>query len=130
MNTQNWNFQRTGQDLRALMLCALSLAAACQMNSAAAEPLSTEPNTLRQAVDAALERLPESHSSAQRREAADAQARASRSWTAEPPVLELSMKSDRLNSNLGAREMVAGVAASLWLPGQREQTMALANGIK
>lgn len=61
-----------------------------------------------------------------RREAAIAQQQTSQSWTPEPAALELSNKTDRLNSNLGAREYEVGVAVPLWLPGERGRTQAIA----
>ena len=90
---------------------------------AAAQP----PLSLKQAVDAAWTRQPETRSLAQRRNAAAAQAQAARRWTPEPFALDLSIKTDRLTSNNGARDLVAGVSAPLWLPGERDRSAALAN---
>lgn len=83
-------------------------------------------SSLPQAFDAAWQRQPEAKSAELRREAADARRETAESWTAEPPSLELSSKTDRLNRNDGSREYVAGVAVPLWLPGERARSGALA----
>ena len=83
-------------------------------------------SSLPQAFDAAWQRQPEAKSAELRREAADARRQTAESWTAEPPSLELSSKTDRLNRNDGSREYVAGVAVPLWLPGERARSGALA----
>lgn len=83
-------------------------------------------SSLPQAFDAAWQRQPEAKSAELRREAADARREIAESWTAEPPSLELSSKTDRLNRNDGSREYVAGVAVPLWLPGERARSGALA----
>jgi cobalt-zinc-cadmium efflux system outer membrane protein len=83
-------------------------------------------HTLKQAFDAAWQRQPEARSSDARRQAADAQWAYSQRWTAEPVALELSARTDRLTSNHGEREYVAGIAAALWLPGERIGTQAVA----
>ncbi len=83
-------------------------------------------SSLPQAFDAAWQRQPEAKSAELRREAADARRQTAESWTAEPPSLELSSKTDRLNRKDGSREYVAGVAVPLWLPGERARSGALA----
>ena len=85
------------------------------------------PLTLRQAFDAAWLRQPEAQSREARQQAASARRQAADSWTPEPAALELSVKSDRLNQNQGSREIEAGVAIPLWLPGERSRTGALAD---
>ncbi len=85
-----------------------------------------EPPSLRLAFETAWARQPEAVALGARREAAIAQQRASQSWTPEPAALELSNKTDRLNSNQGAREYEVGVAVPLWLPGERGRTQAIA----
>jgi cobalt-zinc-cadmium efflux system outer membrane protein len=82
--------------------------------------------TLKQAFDAAWQRQPEARSADARRQAAAAQRAAAQSWTAEPMALELSAKTDRVTGNHGGREYVAGIAAPLWLPGERGGAQALA----
>ena len=85
------------------------------------------PLTLQQAFEAAWSRQPEAESLAVRRDAADARRQGADSWTAEPPALEVSAKTDQLNKNQGSREYVAGIALPLWLPGERARTGALAD---
>ena len=85
-----------------------------------------EPPSLRLAFESAWARQPEAVALSARREAALAQQQASQSWTPEPVALELSNKTDRLNSNLGAREYEVGVAVPLWLPGERGRAQAIA----
>lgn len=85
------------------------------------------PLTLKQAFEAAWSRQPEAQSLAERREAAEARRQSAESWTAEPPSLEVSAKTDQLNKNQGSREYVAGIALPLWLPGERSRTGALAD---
>lgn len=83
--------------------------------------------TLKQAFTAAWQRQPEARSQAARQEASRAHRESAASWTAEPASLELSIKSDRLNSNLGSREDTAALALPLWLPGERARSGALAD---
>lgn len=85
------------------------------------------PLTLKQAFEAAWSRQPEAQSLSERREAAEARRQSAESWTAEPPSLEVSAKTDQLNKNQGSREYVAGIALPLWLPGERSRTGALAD---
>jgi len=85
------------------------------------------PVTLKQAFDAAWARQPESQSLATRRDAAEARRQSANRWTAEPPTLELSGKTDQINKNQGSREYLVGVALPLWLPGERDRTGALAD---
>ncbi len=84
------------------------------------------PTTLQQAFNTAWMRQPEAQSLDTRREAADARRRTADTWTAEPPTLELSGKTDQVMKNDGAREYVAGVALPLWLPGERSRLGSLA----
>jgi outer membrane protein, heavy metal efflux system len=89
--------------------------------------ITASPLTLKQAFDAAWLRQPEAQSREARQQAASARRQAADSWTAEPAALQLSVKSDRLNQNLGSREIEAGVAIPLWLPGERSRTGAVAD---
>jgi cobalt-zinc-cadmium efflux system outer membrane protein len=82
---------------------------------------------LREVFEAAWQRRPEAQSLEARQEAASARRRAADSWTAEPPALELSTKTDRANDNQGAREHEVGVALPLWLPGEKTRSAALAD---
>lgn len=85
------------------------------------------PLTLKQAFEGAWARQPEAQSLTVRREAAEARRQSADSWTAEPPALEVSAKTDQLNKNQGSREYVAGIALPLWLPGERSRMATLAD---
>ncbi|URI07286.1 TolC family protein [Aquincola tertiaricarbonis] len=76
--------------------------------------------------EAAWARQPEAQALPLRRDAAQAQRRAADAWTPEPPALEASLKTDRLQRDEGAREMELGIAVPLWLPGERGSAAALA----
>jgi cobalt-zinc-cadmium efflux system outer membrane protein len=99
----------------------LLLAAASAQGQADAPAL-----TLETAAQAAIQRQPQTLSASHRGQAAEALRRASERWTPEPPALETSLKSDRLGSNAGAREISVGIAVPLWLPGERAASRALA----
>lgn len=83
--------------------------------------------TLKQAFDAAWSRQPEAAALGLRRDAAQAQQQAAQAWTPEPLALTLSGKTDRLQRNMGSRELEIGVAIPLWLPGERTRSGALAD---
>ncbi len=83
--------------------------------------------TLKQVFMAAWLRQPEAKSQAARQDAAIAHRESANRWTAEPASLALSIKSDRLNSDLGNRADSAALALPLWLPGERAGTVALAD---
>ncbi len=91
-------------------------------------PTTPRPDapTLRMAFEAAWARQPEAAALSVRREAAQAQQQAAKSWTPEPVAIELSAKTDALSRNLGTREYAGGVAIPLWLPGERNRSQALA----
>lgn len=88
---------------------------------------SIAPTTLKQAFDAAWQRQPEAQSREARQQAAIARRQAADNWSVEPAAIELSVKGDRLNKNEGSREIEAGIAIPLWLPGERARTRALAD---
>jgi cobalt-zinc-cadmium efflux system outer membrane protein len=62
----------------------------------------------------------------ERERAAAAKIDASSAWTATPPSLELSLRSDRFNRRNGAQENEIGLVLPLWLPGERSSSQALA----
>jgi cobalt-zinc-cadmium efflux system outer membrane protein len=62
----------------------------------------------------------------ERERAAAAKIDASSAWTATPPSLELSLRSDRFNQRNGAQENEIGLVLPLWLPGERSGSQALA----
>ena len=127
MTTRPWVIQAAARRMSSLALIAAAWAVAMT-------PLSTHAQgsadvrilTLQQAFAAAWPRQPEARSADARRQAADAQGAVARSWTAEPVALELSTKTDRLSGNRGGREYALGIAAPLWLPGERSGVQALA----
>ncbi|QDF99351.1 transporter [Azoarcus sp. DD4] len=90
-------------------------------------PASPVVATLRQAFDAAWARQPEARSLDMRQTAALARRESADSWSAEPPALEVSGKTDQLHRNDGSREYEIGLAVPLWLPGERASTAALAD---
>jgi outer membrane protein, heavy metal efflux system len=93
---------------------------------AGAQTTPAAPLSLRQAYEAAWAQQPDAAGLAARRDATRATQQAAQSWTPEPVALELGAKGDRLNRNLGTREYEAGVAITLWLPGERRSSQALA----
>lgn len=115
--------------LRFLARTLLGLTALACANAWAQSSPSEQagPATLSQAFDAAWSRQPEAQSLLVRRDAVEAQRRQADAWTVEPPALELSTKTDRINKNEGSREYEAGIALPLWLPGERSRSAALAD---
>ncbi len=103
-------------------LCGLLLA----LGTTGAWAQAPAVTTLKQAFDAAWLRQPEAASAELHRQAAQGRKAAAQSWTVEPPSLEISTKTDRLNRNEGSRELEVGVAVPLWLPGERGRSLALA----
>ena len=91
-----------------------------------APPGSAGAPTLAHAVDAAWQRAVQaSEANAQTRRAA-AERIAASSLSALPPALEINHLNDRAQSNAGRRETEVGIAWPLWLPGQRDARMAVA----
>ncbi|MBA4342179.1 MAG: transporter [Methylibium sp.] len=101
---------------------ALLLAMAASAQGQAAAPALT----LEAAAQAAIQRLPQTQAASHRSDAAEALRRASERWTPEAPTLETSLKSDRVGSKAGERELSIGLAVPLWLPGERAASRALA----
>ena len=127
MTASPWVIRGTGRLVSSLVLSAAAWAATMTPMSARAQSSADASLlTLPQAFAAAWPRQPEARSADARRQAADAQGAVARGWTAEPMALELSAKSDRLSGNNGAREYAVGIAAPLWLPGERNGVQALA----
>lgn len=110
---------------RGWLRCTLLLLASSGVWAQAVPP--SPATTLKQAFIAAWQRQPEARSQAARQDAASAHRQSANSWTAEPASLALSIKSDRLSSNLGSREDAAALALPLWLPGERARSGALAD---
>lgn len=117
---------------RALRALALTALTATQMAAlVVAQPARAQntdgPATLRTAVEAAwqLNGLPQLEEA--RREEALARHDAAASWTPEPPSLGLSHRSDRLNRDVGQRELEVELDVPLWLPGARGAALAVVN---
>lgn len=112
---------RTG----ALLACSATL----WLSALAGPALANEavPASLAQAFEQAWRLQAEAAAAPARRDAALGRKSAAEAWTAAPPVLELSGRSDRLNRNQGSREVELGLSAALWLPGERALTRQLAD---
>lgn len=118
--TAQRRWRNTASVTLAIALSAIAAGAPAQ------PPAKPETLTLRQAFEAAWSRQPETAALSARRDAARAQQQAAQSWTPEPAAVELATKTDRLNRKLGTREVEAGIAIPLWLPGERARSQALA----
>ena len=81
--------------------------------------------SLRALFDHAWQRQPEAQAQPLRQQAAEATRLAAQRWTAEPPALALQTRTDRPGSQQGQREVEVGLAAPLWLPGERARSAAL-----
>ena len=103
----------------ALATCAFSPGFAVAQQPPQATAAAPAAAGLAAGFESAWTRQPEQRAAQARREAAQAQVRAARSWTPDPPALEVTAKSDRLNGNTGSREYEAGVSVPIWLPGER-----------
>lgn len=78
------------------------------------------------AFERAWQRQPAAVSLAERQRAVDARRQTAGALVAAPPSLELGTRSDRFIRNQGARELEAGLAVPLWLPGERSGSLAVA----
>ena len=83
--------------------------------------------TLRTALDAAWQRAVAARESEGQRLRIEADRTAAASLWAAPPSFEVSYRDDRLQSNIGKREVELGVAVPLWLPGQQTARVATAD---
>lgn len=84
------------------------------------------PPGLREAVEAAWARQPETRGFAARQEEMAARRDAASSMFAAPPSIGLSQRSDRYNGNRGDREIEADVSVPLWMPGTRDKAQRVA----
>ncbi|MEY3201369.1 MAG: hypothetical protein RIR70_919 [Pseudomonadota bacterium] len=82
--------------------------------------------SLKDIFNAAWARQPQAVAFPARHEAALGMERAARALTAEPATLALTAKSDQWRRNEGAAEREWGIAAPLWLPGERQRAGLLA----
>lgn len=84
------------------------------------------PPTLKQAVDAAWQRLPAARTAEARQDEARAARATAGSWLAANPALGLAHRADQGASERQARESELSVSTSVWLPGQKSAREALA----
>ena len=122
-------FSRCRRPAVALCLAGLLLSASAQglARPGAAEPaaeLSATSPSLAVAVEAAWRLGAGSRSLSSRQAELEARQKAARSWLSGPPSLNLSQRTDRLNTNQGLREYEAGLSMPLWSPGTRAATSA------
>lgn len=85
---------------------------------------SSQPPTLKQALDAAWQTSSQSRSLDNRRSELAAKEKAASSWIAGEPVAGIAHRTDRLNRNEGFREIEAEIELPLWNPGVRTATQA------
>ena len=108
--------------------CAAACAAVCAVTLAAASAAHAQAPvpSLRLAFDGAWAQQPEAQAQAAEREAASARQAAAQAWTPAPAALAVAARTDRLHRQQGARELEAELAVPLWLPGERQRSLALA----
>ena len=82
--------------------------------------------TLSEALDLAWQRATQARVAESQRVEADAGRTAAESLFPEAPSIEISQRDDRLNANRGLRERELELTLPLWLPGQRDARLALA----
>ena len=104
--------------------CAAAASSACLAQ--VAPGIGDAEPTFAQALEAAWQRSPAGQSAQARRDQQRAVRSAAGSVTPEPPSVTLSQRSDRLNSNRGARETEVELAWPLWLPGARAAALGVA----
>ncbi|GGH67261.1 hypothetical protein GCM10010975_36910 [Comamonas phosphati] len=85
----------------------------------ASEGSNTQKTTLAMAVDAAWGRAVAAAESAGQIRQAQAEQRTAGALWAAPPSVELAHRTDRLQTNHGARETEVALAVPMWLPGQK-----------
>ena len=83
--------------------------------------------SMAEAVEAAWRRTLDAAVTAGQLRQAQAEQTAAQAWWAGSPALELSHRTDRLQTNDGARETEVGLAVPLWLPGQRSARLGVAD---
>lgn len=112
------------------LLGAGLLAVPLALLAAPEAPPRSPASPLAKAFAAAWARQPAAAALGQRQEAARAQQEAADTLLAQPPSLDLSTRTDRYNRDQGAREVEAGIALPLWLPGEKDGSRALADARK
>jgi outer membrane protein, heavy metal efflux system len=96
----------------------------CMMMLLLAPPVYAD-STLRDAVERAWERQPAHKAQSARGDEFAAKRDAAQALFPEPPSLFGTYRSDRLTGNEGQRELEAGVALPLWLPGEQGRQAAI-----
>ena len=84
-------------------------------------------DTLRDAVERAWARQPAARAQPARSEEFAAKREAAVAPFPEPPSFSVSNRDDRFHRNEGARELEAGIALPLWLPGEQGRQSAIVN---
>ncbi len=84
-----------------------------------AAALPCHAQSLRDAVEAAWLRQPLAQARPARAEEFAAKRDAAHAWFPEPPSLVVGNRDDRFHRDQGARELSAGIALPLWLPGEQ-----------
>ena len=92
--------------------------------SSALAQTSSQPPTLKQALDAAWQTSSQSRSLDNRRSELAAKEKAANSWISGEPVAGIAHRTDRLNRNEGFREYEAEIELPLWNPGVRTAAQA------
>ena len=92
--------------------------------SSALAQTSSQPPTLKQALDAAWQTSSQSRSMDNRRSELAAKEKATSSWIAGEPVAGIAHRTDRLDRNEGFREYEAEIELPLWNPGVRTAAKA------
>jgi len=87
--------------------------------------LPAHAQSLRDAVEAAWMRQPLAQARAARAEEFAARRDAAQALFPEPPSLVVGNRDDRLHRDQGARELSAGIALPLWLPGEQGRQGAI-----
>ena len=102
-------------------LLAADVPHASPLPAAAAPALATvsHPVDLRQALEAAWQRHPQTAALAARQTEAQARSELADSLTPSPASVAIGQKTDRLHGNEGQREWEVEVATPLWLPAQK-----------
>jgi cobalt-zinc-cadmium efflux system outer membrane protein len=118
-----WFFWGSNSHIKICLLIALSFYG----HSIYSQSLNLNDLGLKGLYEMAWNRLPESKSYQYRMDAALAKQRTANSFIASPPSLQVSQKTDRLNSNLGDSEFVAGLGIPLWLWNERSSSQGLAD---
>ena len=117
----NFSHPKNSVVARSAIVGALGLAL---LDSSGLAQTSSQPPTLKQALDAAWQTSSQSRSLDNRRSELAAKEKAAFSWIAGEPVAGIAHRTDWLNKNKGFREYEAEIELPLWNPGVRTATQA------